>query len=576
MSDPRSNAPDRSRDLTQPFEALHPNERVKATSRGLRGTIAAGLAAPLTGGLPSESDQALLRLHGMYQQDDRDLRAERRRQKLEPAYQLMIRVRLPGGVCTPSQWLALDEIARAYGNRALRITTRQTFQFHGLLKRNVKATVRALSAALLDTIAACGDVNRTVVCSPCPEDAAVHAEAAALARAVSESLLPRSRAYYEIFLDEAPVAGGSDEETLYGASYLPRKLKIAFAIPPVNDVDVYTHDLGFVAVAEGGRLVAFDVLVGGGMGRTDNEPETYARLATPIGSCTPEQVVAVARAVVSIQRDFGDRVDRKHARLKYTLDTHGLPWFESELTRRLGFALGAARGFTFSSSRDRDGWVRGSDGRWHYGLHLPSGRVTDLPGRLLLTGLRELAQVHRGELRLTPNQGLLITNVADEDRGAVQAIIDSHRLEGGGSVIERHAMACVALPTCGLAMAEAERYLPALVAKLDALMGACGVGGEPLVVRVSGCPNGCSRPYVAEVALTGRALGRYNLWLGGGYHGERLARLYRENIDEATILGVLEPLLRRWAAERGPGERFGDFVHRVGVIPPDAADRRHP
>lgn len=560
--------PDRSRDLTQPLEGLHPNERVKAASRGLRGTIAGSLAAPLTGGLPGEAEQALLRFHGMYQQDDRELRAERRRQRLEPAYQLMVRVRLPGGVCTPAQWLALDDIARTYGNRTLRITSRQTFQFHGVLKRDVKTAVRALSRVLLDTIAACGDVNRTVVCSPCPENAPVHARAVALAREVSESLLPRSRAYYEIFLDEEPVAGGSDEETLYGASYLPRKLKIAFAIPPVNDVDVYTHDLGFVAIAAGERLVGFDVLVGGGMGRTDNEPSTYARLATPVGLCTPEQVVAVARSVVSIQRDFGDRVDRKHARLKYTLDTHGLPWFRAELTRRLGFTLAEPRGFTFTSSRDREGWVAGSDGRWHYGLHLSSGRVADLPGRRLLTGLRELAGVHRGELRLTPNQGLLIANVAASDRAAVQAIIDSHRLERGGSVLERHAMACVALPTCGLAMAEAERYLPALVARLDALMSACGVGGEPLVVRVSGCPNGCSRPYVAEVALTGRGPGHYNLWLGGGYHGERLARLYRENIDEATLVSALEPLLRRWAAERAAGERFGDFVHRAGVVRP--------
>ncbi|BBD79301.1 assimilatory sulfite reductase (NADPH) hemoprotein subunit [Aerosticca soli] len=541
-------------------------EQIKARSRFLRGTIAEGLADPLTGAI-SDDDSKLLKFHGSYQQDDRDLRDERRRQKLEPAYSFMIRARLPGGVVTPAQWLAFDALAREHANGTLRITTRQTFQWHGVIKRELKPTIAAIHRALATTIAACGDVVRTVVCTPNPVESAAHAAAYAWAAKLSEHLAPRTRAYHEIWLDGEKLVGG-DEEPLYGPTYLPRKFKIGLAIPPLNDIDVFAQDLGLIAVVEQGELRGFDVAVGGGMGATHGDAGTYPRLASVIGFVAPERLVAVAEAVIGIQRDWGNRSERKHARLKYTLDHRGLDTFVAELERRLGFALEPARPYRFEHNGDRYGWTEGQDGRWHLTLHIESGRLADAGGRRALTGLRELARVHRGDFRLTCNQNVIVANVEPAGRARIDAIVAAHGLDGyrRGSAIRRHALACVALPTCGLAMAESERYLPALLPQLEALLERHGLADAPILLRLSGCPNGCSRPYLGEIALVGRGPGRYDLRLGADFRGQRLNQIYRENIDEATILATLDPLFARYAAERTESEGFGDFLYRVGEL----------
>ena len=544
-----------------------PVERIKRDSRLLRGTLAESLADPLTGSI-REDDTVLVKFHGSYQQDDRDQREERRRQKLEPAYSFMIRTRLPGGVCTPAQWLALDEIARRYANGTLRITTRQAFQFHGVIKTELKATMAAINASLIDTIAACGDVNRNVLASANPVESRAHAAVYEWAKRLSEHLLPRTRAYHEIWLDGEKVAGTDEVEPIYGPTYLPRKFKAAIVVPPVNDVDVLAHDLGFIAIVEEGELKGFNLSVGGGLGATHGDPTTYPRIADVVGFLTPDQLLAVAEAVVTAQRDFGNRAVRKHARLKYTIDTHGLDWFVGEITRRQGFVLAPPRPFEFTSTGDRFGWVEGYDGRWHLTLRIEAGRVADTAEAKKLTGLREIAKVHRGDFRLTPNQNLIIANVERSARQFIDALVVRYGLDAHvrATPVRRDALACVALPTCPLAMAEAERYLPSFGRAVEGLLAAHGLRDLPLVLRITGCPNGCARPYLAEIALVGKAPGRYNLHLGGDGLGQRLNVLYRENVDEATILAELDAAFARFAAEREPGERFGDFTWRAGLI----------
>ena len=544
-----------------------PVERIKRDSRLLRGTLADSLADPLTGAI-REPDTVLIKFHGSYQQDDRDLRDERRRQKLEPAYSFMIRTRLPGGVCTPQQWLALDEIARRHANGTLRLTTRQAFQFHGVIKAELKATMAAINATLIDTIAACGDVNRNVLASANPVESRAHAHAHEWAKRLSEHLLPRTRAYHEIWLDGEQVAGTEEVEPIYGPTYLPRKFKAAIAVPPVNDVDILAHDLGFIAIVEDGELVGFNVAVGGGLGATHGDPETYPRIADVVGFLKPGQLLAVAEAVVTTQRDFGNRAVRKRARLKYTIDDRGLDWFVAELTRRLGFALEPPRPYEFTSTGDRFGWVEGFDGRWHLTLRIEAGRVADTAEAQRLTGLREIAKVHRGDFRLTPNQNLVVANVEPSERQFIGALVVRYGLDAHARMppVRRDALACVALPTCPLAMAEAERYLPAFGQRVAGLLAAHGLRDEPLVLRITGCPNGCARPYLAEVALVGKAPGRYNLHLGGDGLGRRLNVLYRENVDEPAILASLDAAFARFAVERQPAERFGDFVWRAGLV----------
>lgn len=543
-------------------------ERVKADSHLLRGTIASGLLDPITGAI-AEDDTKLLKFHGTYQQDDRDLRDERRRQKLEPAYAFMIRARLPGGVVTPAQWLAFDAIAREHANGSLRITSRQTFQWHGVIKRELKPGIAAINRALADTLAACGDVNRNVVCSANPVESSAHAKVYELATRLSEHLLPATRAYYEIWLDEKKIGGTAEVEPLYGPTYLPRKFKIGLAVPPTNDVDVFAQDLGLIAVIERGELAGFNIAIGGGMGATHGDATTYPRLGSLIGFVAPQHLLALAENVIAVQRDWGNRSERKHARLKYTLDHRGLGAFVAELESRLGFSLEAARPFQFDHNGDRYGWIQGLDQRWHLTLHIEAGRVADRGRQTLLSGLREIAGVHRGDFRLTCNQNLIIAGVAADARAQIDALVEQHGLDGyrKQSGIRRHALACVALPTCGLAMAEAERYLPDLLPKLEASLERHGLRDAPILLRLSGCPNGCSRPYLGEIALVGKAPGRYNLMLGADFRGQRLNRLYRENIDEAEILASLDPLFASYASDRSAGEGFGDFLLRAGALP---------
>ena len=544
-----------------------PVERIKQASRLLRGTLVESLADPLTGAI-REDDTALIKFHGSYQQDDRDIREERRQQKLEPAYSFMIRTRLPGGVCTPQQWLALDGIARRYGNGTLRLTTRQAFQFHGVIKTELKTTMAAINATLIDTIAACGDVNRNVLASANPVASRAHAVVHDWAKKLSEHLLPRTRAYHEVWLDGERVAGTDEVEPIYGPTYLPRKFKAAIAVPPVNDVDVFAHDLGFIAIVENGELVGFNVTVGGGLGASHGEPATYPRLADVVGFVEPEQLLSVAEAVVTTQRDFGDRTNRKHARLKYTIDDRGLDWFVAEITRRTRFPLEPARPFEFTSNGDRFGWVEGFDGRWHLTLRIESGRVADTASGAKLAGLREIAKVHRGDFRLTPNQNLIIANVEPAARQFIDALVLRYGLDAHARAtpVRRDALACVALPTCPLAMAEAERYLPGFLQRVEERLAVHGLLNEPLVLRITGCPNGCARPYLAEIALIGKAPGRYNLYLGGDGRGQRLNVLYRENVDEPTIMAALDEAFVRYATERRPQERFGDFTWRAGIL----------
>ncbi|WBX85136.1 NADPH-dependent assimilatory sulfite reductase hemoprotein subunit [Sphingosinicella microcystinivorans] len=554
---------DRSRDLSQPLDKLGPDERMKDASDYLRGMIADGLLDRITGAVPSADDVKLMKFHGIYQQDDRDLREERRRQKLEPAYQFMIRVRLPGGVCTPAQWLKLDALARAHGGETLRITTRQTFQFHWVLKHGLRPIIRGLHEALLDTVAACGDDSRGVMCTVDPQASAFHAEVAATAKRVSDHAIPKTRAYHEIWYGDARVAASEPEEPFYGRTYMPRKFKIGFALPPSNDIDVYAQDLGYIAIGGPDGLDGFNVAIGGSMGRTDQAPATYPRLASVIGFVPTERLLACTDAVMAVQRDYGDRKDRQHARFKYTIDDKGLDWIKAEIERRMGAPFEDPRAFAFTSNGDSYGWNATPDGRHHRTVFIENGRL-DLK---LLDTLRDVARIHRGTLRLTPNQNVIIAGVAEDDRAGIDAVLGRHGLEiDRVSTLRRNAIACVAFPTCGLAMAESERYLPHLVGKVEAILARHGLSDEPITVRMSGCPNGCSRPYIAEIGLTGRAPGKYNLYLGGGFHGQRLNRMVRENVGEPVILEVLEDVLGRYAQERLPGERFGDFTIRAGIV----------
>ena len=557
----------------------HPSvEKIKLESRGLRGTLLPGLADAVTGSLNFE-DQRLVKFHGSYQQDDRDLRDERRRQKLEPAHQFMIRIRAPGGVFTPAQWLKLDAIATTYANHSLRITTRQTFQFHGVIKRELKATMQAIHAAALDTISACGDVNRNVLGSSNPLQSRLHAQVHDWARRISAAFLPKTRAYHEIWLDDEKLAdSGEEADPLYGQAYLPRKFKMAIAVPPLNDVDVFANDFGLIAIVDDdGDLAGFNVTIGGGMGASHGDAATYPRLGNVIGFVAPEQALAIAEATIAVQRDVGDRTERKHARLKYTIDDRGLDWFKDEVERRAGFPLGPARPFSFDHNGDRFGWAEGEDGRWHLTLRIQSGRIADHADARHLSGLREIARVHAGEFRLTCNQNLIVAGVPADQRERIDALVREYALDAHAraSGIRLNAIACVALPTCALAMAEAERYLPTLLDKTEVLLDRHGLRDAPIHLRISGCPNGCSRPYLGEIALVGKAPGRYNLMLGADHRGQRLNTLHRENIDEAAILSELDALFARYAGERIGGQHFGDFLVAANIVSIPDKDVRH-
>lgn len=542
-------------------------ERIKDASNYLRGTLVKSLQDPLTGAL-SEDDTQLCKYHGIYQQDDRDLRDERRRQKLEPRYQFMVRIRLPAGICTPTQWLEVDRIANTWCNNTIRLTSRQTFQLHGIVKRNLKKTIAEINAALLDTIAACGDVNRNVMCNPNPQQSRLHEEVYEYARRISEHLLPRTTAYHEIWLDEELLSSSrQDEEPIYGKRYLPRKFKIAVAIPPSNDVDLFANDLGFIAIAEHNHLLGFNVTAGGGLSMTHGETSTYPRLADVIGYCPKSKTLQVAEEIVTIQHDFGDRTQRKHARFKYTIEDRGIDWLMFELNRRLGWNLEPPRPYIFEHSGDRYGWVEGANDTWHYTLFIQNGRILDTEIYPMMTGLREIAKVHDGDFRLTANQNLMIGQVSSKRKPVIHALLEKYRLaKGHQTALRLNSMACVAFPTCGLAMAESERYFPSLLDKLDKIAKQAGLGNDPILIRMTGCPNGCARSVLGEIGFIGKAPGKYNLYLGAGFYGQRLNKLYRENINEEQILAELTPILQRYAREREPGQRFGDFVIKAGYV----------
>jgi sulfite reductase (NADPH) hemoprotein beta-component len=548
---------------------LSRNEHIKEASDYLRGTLAEGLTDEITGAIV-EDDQQLVKFHGMYLQDDRDLRAERTRKKLEKAFAFMLRVRISGGVLTTAQWRALDRIARVYGNGTMRATTRQTVQLHGVIKSNLKATLKAIDEQLLNTIAACGDVNRNVMCNPNPYHSKAHAAALQLARDISNHLEPHTGAYREIWLDGEKIAGGEAEEVepIYGKTYLPRKFKIVVAVPPSNDVDVFAHDLGFIAILdEAGGITGWNITVGGGMGMTHGEPDTYPRTADVIGFCATHDVIAVAEAVVTVQRDWGDRSNRKHARLKYTIEDRGLDAFRAEVEKRAGVTLEAPKPFSFASMGDRYGWTEGEDGKHHLTLFVPNGRIQDAAGgAAMLTSLRKIAEVHTGDMRLTANQNVIIANVSPDERPAIEAIVKRYGLVQPITGLRRNSMACVALPTCGLALAESERYLPDLIDALDEKLAQYGLSDDDIVIRMTGCPNGCARPYLAEIGLVGKGPGRYNLYLGAAFDGSRMSKLFAEDLDHAGIVAALDPVLAAYAKEREPNERFGEFVIRAGFV----------
>jgi sulfite reductase (NADPH) hemoprotein beta-component len=549
----------------------NPNEGIKAESHLLRGSIAQDLADTSTGAI-SEPNSQLTKFHGIYLQDDRDKRLALKKAGQEKAFIFMLRVRLPAGKVTPQQWLVLDALAEKIASPSLRLTTRQTFQFHGILKGNVKPLVQGMHEVLLDSIAACGDVNRNVMAPPNPERSPILQQMYDHARAWSEFALPKTHAYHEIWLDEEMVAGGEREtEPMYGATYLPRKFKTGFALPPSNDVDVFAQDLGFIAIVENERLVGYNVTVGGGLGMSHGNDETYPRLADVLGFIPPDLVNVVGEAVLTVQRDYGDRTNRKHARLKYTIEDKGVAWFKAEVEKRSGITFGPAHGFAFTTIEDPHGWQECADGTWFYGLHILSGRIKDVPGWPMKTALREIAQIHTGDFRLTPSQNLTISGVTPAQKPVIEGILARHGLAGENnrSRLRLNALSCVALPTCGLALSESERALPEILSKFEAVLEEAGLKDDAISLRVTGCPNGCARPYLAEIGLVGRAPNKYALYLGASYNGTRLNRLASPGVTIDEAVKHVAPIIKRYALERREDEGFGDFCDRV-VLPKDA------
>ena len=560
---------------------LAKNEHIKDESNFLRGTISEGLLDDSTGAL-AKDDTQLTKFHGIYQQDDRDVRKERRKAKLEPAYSFMTRVRLPGGVCTSQQWLDMDEICTKYANGTLKLTTRQAFQLHGTIKKNLKLTIRDINDSLMDTVAACGDVNRNVMCNPNPYQSKLHAEALEVAKAISNHLTPATKAYHEIWLDDGDgekqkvtIDPEPENEPIYGKTYLPRKLKTVVVLPPNNDVDLYANDLGFIAIIEGDKIIGYNVTVGGGMGMNHGQEKTYPRLADVLGFCLPDKVTDVAEKIVTTQRDYGDRTDRKHARLKYTIEDRGLDWFRNEVESRLGYQLAEARPFHFEHNGDRYGWVDDENGNSHLTLYIQNGCVLDQEAFPMRTGLREIAKIHEGDFRLTGNQNLIIANISPIKREEIEILLDKYNLTNcyDHSGLRLNSIACVALPTCGLALAESQRYLPDLISEIEEVLKEFELENDPITIRMTGCPNGCARPYIAEIAFVGRAPGKYNIYLGGGFVGDRLNKLYKVSAKAEEITGILRPIFERYAKERDAGERFGDFVIRAGYVAETRAGR---
>lgn len=549
-------------------EKFSDNERLKKESNLLRGTIKDDLSNNLTGGFLGDNFQ-LIRFHGMYQQDDRDIRAERTAQMLEPLHTVMLRVRLPGGIITPHQWQGIDAFASEHTNYgSIRITNRQALQLHGVLKQNIKPVHQLLHHLGLDSRATAGDVNRNVLCTSNPVESGIHQQAYEWAKRISEHLLPKTNAYAEVWLDGEKIKRPEDE-TILGNSYLPRKFKTAVVIPPQNDVDLHANDLSFVAISDGDKLTGFNILVGGGLAMTQGDQCTYPRLASELGYITPDAALSVAAAVVTTQRDWGNRTNRRNAKTKYTIDRVGVDVFRAEVERRAGIKFCETRPYLFTERGDRIGWVEGVDGNYHLTLFIPSGRLIDKPGRPIKTGLAKIAQVHNGDFRLTPNQNIIIAGVSPDKKEEIDNLAQFYGLiDQSLSMQRKNSMACVSYPTCPLAMAEAERILPQCIDHLEEILFSNGISHDSIIFRVTGCPNGCGRAMLAEIGLVGRALGRYDLYIGGNKEGTRIPRMYRQNLAIDSIFDELSELITNWAKNRIAEERFGDFAVRTGIIRP--------
>lgn len=544
-----------------PAKVTH-NEEIKEANPTLAGGIASNLANPETDRF-SDDDKEFLKFHGIYQQDDRDKR------KVAKHYIFMVRGRLPGGVVSPDQYLTFDRISAEHGNNTLRITTRQGFQFHGVVKKGLGPLIKSINESLSTTMAACGDVNRNVMASSTPSTSPLVERVLQDAFKLSKALLPRTRAYHQIWVEGKQLDLGNEEkdyaDPLYGKTYLPRKFKVAFVIPPVNDIDVFTNDAGFIAIAENGKLVGYNLLAGGGMGLSHGNAETYPRMASVLGFITPEHAESAAKALLTIHRDFGDRTNRKHARLKYVVEERGADWTREEVERRIGIKLEPPRDYEFTSQGDPLGWHRQFDGRNFLGLFVETGRIKDEGPRQLKTALRKIVEQFRPEVRLTPSQNLLLVNVDDAQVAGITGILADHGIpvENQGSAVRLASIACPALPTCGLALAESERVMPAVITRLENLFAEVGLAGEEIVVRMTGCPNGCARPYMAEIAFVGRAPNQYVVYLGGNVSGTRMNRVWKEKVKYEDFEKELRPLLERYVQERARGERFGDWCERV-------------
>jgi len=545
--------------IESPVKLTH-NEEIKAAIPTLAGTIAATIADESADHF-SDDDNQFLKFHGSYQQDDRDLR------KTGKKYIMMIRGRIPGGVMTANQWCVFDDLATKYGNNTLRITTRQSIQFHGVVKSGLRPLIKKINESLLSTLAGCGDVNRNVMVAPTPAYTKARDQVFADAYKVAMALAPQTKAYHSIWIDGVQLDNEAPEnknfvDPLYGQTYLPRKFKIGFVIPPVNDMDVFTNCLGFIAIVENDQVIGYNLCAGGGMGRSHGNVQTYPRMADVIGFLTPDKLVDAAKAVLTIHRDFGDRTDRKHARLKYVVAERGVDWTRAEIEKRAGIKFAPAKPCRFTTTADLLGWHKAIDGKWFLGMFVETGRVKNAQK----IALREVAEKFPGiEFRLSANQNVILANATDADKTAITTLLNSHgvKTENQARLLHAAAMACPSLPTCGLGLAESERMLPGMINRIEKLCDEVGLTNEEIIIRSTGCPNGCARPYMAELAFVGKAPGRYQVWLGGNASGTRLNRIWKDVIKEAELETELRPVLVRFVKERSAGERFGDWCDRV-------------
>jgi len=545
---------------------LSGTEKIKLASKHLRGTLVESLNTETTGNL-LEDDIALVRFHGMYVQDDRDRRDERAAKKLERLYSFMIRLRLTGGFIPAQQWIDLHHIAGEYSTGVIKITTRQTIQLHGILKSHVKPTLKSFNHSGLTTIATCGDINRNVLCSANPAVSPLYEEVYGYAKAISDKLLPKTNGYNEIWLDGEKLTNLEEEnDPLYKEWYMPRKFKIGITIPPDNDVDILTNDLGLIAIVEKGKLKGFNIAIGGGMSTTHGNPNHYARLATVIGFADKEQILKAVYEVLTIQRDHGNRADRKLARLKYTVDRLGLAWWKDELERRCGFRLADEQPYELTTREDYYGWEKDSRGLWNYTLFIENGRVLDDAKIALKSALLEVAQTYKANFHFTCNQNVIIGDVKKEDKDTIDEIIERYGVDKhteNVSGLRANSIACVALNTCPLALAESQRYLPSLISKIEPILEKHGLLKDEITLRMTGCPNGCARPFAAEIGFVGTGLGKYNLHISGDRVGFRLNTKYKESLGEEEILAELETLFADYKKNRKKGESFGDFTHRT-------------